>query len=114
MCNASLLQGSLPESQRHAVVVPRLKKANADHTDVKNYRPVSNLTFMSIVVERLVCRQLVAYLEEHDLFPRLQSAYRRFHSTETSILKLACDALLAADLGNVTYPTRITRSVSCF
>jgi len=30
MCNASLLQGSLPESLRHAVVVPRLKKANAD------------------------------------------------------------------------------------
>ena len=29
-------------------------------------------------------------------------AYRRFHSTETSILKLACDALLAADLGIVT------------
>ena len=54
---------------------------------------------MSKVVERLVCRQLVAYLEEHDLFPRPQSAY---HSTETSILKLACDALLAADLGNVT------------
>jgi len=41
-------------------------------------------------------------MEKHDLFPRLQSAYRRFHSTETSILKLACDALLAADLGNVT------------
>ena len=102
MCNASLLQGCLPQSQRHATVVPRLKKANADQTDVKNYRPISNLTFMSKVVERLVCQQLVAYLEQHDLLPRLQSAYRRFHSTETSILKLACDALLAADLGSVT------------
>jgi len=84
-----LYSGSLCRAM-HAVVVPRLKKANADHNDVKNYRPVSNLTFMSTVVERLVCRQLVAYLEEHDLFPRLQSAYRRFHSTETSILKSAC------------------------
>ena len=44
----------------------------------------------------------MAYLEEHDLFPHLQSEYRRFHSTETSILKLACDVLLAADLENVT------------
>ena len=79
-------------------MVPRLKKANADHTDVKNYRPISNLTFMSKVVERLVCSQLVAYLEEHNLLPRLQSAYRKFHS----IVKLACDALLEADLGNVS------------
>jgi len=75
MRNASLLQGSLPESQRHAVVVPRLKKANADHTDVKNYRPVSNLTFMSKVVERLVCRQLEAYLEEYDLHITLSSTF---------------------------------------
>ena len=57
---------------------------------------------MSKVVEKLVCRQLTAYLEENGLFPRLQSAYRRFHSTETGILKLVCDALLAADRGDVT------------
>jgi len=57
---------------------------------------------MSKVVQRLVCHQLVAYLEQHDLLPCLQSAYRRFHSTETSILKLECDALLAANLGSVT------------
>jgi len=44
----------------------------------------------------------VAYLEQHDLLPHLQSAYRRFHSTETSILKLARDVLLAADFGSVT------------
>jgi len=70
--------------------------------DVKNYRPISNLTFLSKVVERLVYRQLVAYLEKQGFFPSLQSAYRRFHSTETSVLKLTCDALLAADHGDVT------------
>ena len=102
MCNISLRQGCLPENQRHAIVTPRLKKANADPADVRNYRPISNLTFMSKTVERLVCRQLVAYLNQNDLFPRLQSAYRKFHSTETAVLKLACDALLAADSGQVT------------
>jgi len=60
ICNASLQQGCLPPSQRHAIVMSRLKKAGLDATDVKNYRPVSNLTFMSKVIERLVCRQLVA------------------------------------------------------
>ena len=47
MCNKTLSQGCLPQSQRHAIVTPRLKKANADSSDVKNYRPISNLTFMS-------------------------------------------------------------------
>ena len=102
MCNMSLRRGYLPENQRHAIVTPRLKKANADPADVKNYRPISNLTFMSKTVERLVCHQLVAYLDKHDLLPHLQSAYRKFHSTETSVLKLAGDALLAADQGDVT------------
>jgi len=63
VCNALLLQGYLPESRRHAGVVPRLKKANADQTDVKNYRPVSNLTFMSeVVIEMSFCIHLLNYV----------------------------------------------------
>ena len=79
MCNKSLSQGCLPQSQHHAIRTPRLKKTNADPSDTKTYRPISNLTFMSKVVERLVYRQLVAYLEQHGLLPSLQSAYRKHH-----------------------------------
>lgn len=57
---------------------------------------------MSKIVERLVCRQLVSYLNLHNLLPKLQSAYRRFHSTETAVLKLITDILQAADRGEVT------------
>ena len=46
MCNTSLEEGCLPFGQRHAIVTPRLRKAGADQRDVKNYRPISNLTFM--------------------------------------------------------------------
>ena len=87
MCNASLREGILPTSQRSAIVTPRLKKAGSDSAYVQNYRPISNLTFMSKVVERLVCSQLVAYLEQNGLLPDLQSAYRRCRSTETAVLK---------------------------
>jgi len=102
LCNASLQQGTLPVSQRLALVTPRLKKANADPSEVKNYRPISNLSFMSKVVERLVCRQLMSFLEKHGLLPRFQSAYRRGHSTETAVLKIISDILLAADRTEVT------------
>ena len=50
--NASLVQGRLPVSQRHAIVTPRLKKQGLDASDMSNYRPVSNLSFMSKVMER--------------------------------------------------------------
>ena len=102
LCNSSLIQGCLPVSQRHAIVLPRLKKAGADSADVKNYRPISNLTFMSKVVERLVCRQLTTFLDSHKLLPELQSAYRKHHSTETAVLKIVSDILHATDNGKVT------------
>jgi len=52
MVNSSLSQGRLPESQKHAVVTPLLKKRGLDTSNMANFRPVSNLTFMSKVVER--------------------------------------------------------------
>ena len=64
--------------------------------------PISNLTFMSKIVERLVCRQLVTFLQKHNLLPTHQSAYRRQHSTETAVLKIVSDLLLACDRGQVS------------
>ena len=57
---------------------------------------------MSKIVEKLVCRQLVAHLELHGLMPGLQAAYRRGHSTETAMLKVISYVFLAADSGQVT------------
>ena len=47
MVNASLREGYLPASQKKAVVTPLLKKPSLDAQDIKNYRPVSNLSFVS-------------------------------------------------------------------
>ena len=97
MCNASLQQGCLQPSERHAIIKPRIKKASSDPSAVQNYRPVSNLTYMSKIVERLVCHQLVEFFECHSLLPSLQSAYRRKHSTKTAVLKVITNDLIAAD-----------------
>ena len=62
MCNASLHEGNLPPSQRHGIVLPLLKMPTFDTSDKKNYQPVSNLTFMSKVIERMVAQQLTDYI----------------------------------------------------
>ena len=91
-----------------------LKKVCTDLADVKNYRPISNLTFMSKIIERLVCRQLTAFVDRHRLLPDLQSAYRRQHSTETAVFKVVSDILKAADDGNVTLLDRPFRFIGRF
>ena len=100
--NASLREGSLPESQKRAVVTPLLKKPSLDAQEMRNYRPVSNLSFVSKLVERIVANQLMDYLTLNNLLPKFQSAYRRHHSTETAMLKVLSDVFLAADSQRVT------------
>ena len=101
MVNASLREGRLPSSQKHAVVTPLLKKFGLDPDELKNYRPVSNLTFVSKLVERTVAARLVTYLNANGLMHPLQSAYRRHHSTETALLKLLSDVYGAIDCQQV-------------
>ena len=81
LCNVSLQEGRLPSSQTTAIVTPALKKHGLDPTDMKNFRPISNLSFMSEIVERIVVRQLSQYLDANGLLPKLQSGFRKtsFH-----------------------------------
>jgi len=102
MCNNSLQEGCLPTSQKAAIITPVLKKPGADPDDPKNYRPISNLTFMSKIIERLVVEQMTQHLDENNLMPQCQSAYRKHHSTESALMKVLSDILDAADCRQVT------------
>ena len=102
VCNRSLGEGYVPTSQKAALVFPVLKKETLDKHELKNYRPISNLTFLSKLIERVVSKQLTDYLERNRLLPKFQSAYRRCHPTETALLKVYSDLTDAIDRGEVT------------
>jgi len=87
----SMLCGVVPTLFESAYITPLLKKPDLDPTDAKSYRPISNLSLLSKLVERLVARQIIEYLTEYRLLPKLQSAYRANHSTETALLKVPAD-----------------------
>jgi len=69
---------------------------------VRSYRLISNLSFLSKLLERLVARQLLAHLNSNGLLPKIQSAYRAHPSMETAVLKVLTDILLAVDAGDLS------------
>ena len=89
--NKSLSEGVFPQKFKHALVTPLIKKASLDPNNLKSYRPVSNLSFLSKILERIVASQLDNHLERNKLHEPFQSAYRQQHSTETALLRLHND-----------------------
>ena len=101
MCNMSLEEGNFPNMLKATIVRPRLKKTNLDPEDLNSYRPISNLTFLSKTVERVVAIRFVEHAELHGLLPHNQSAYRSFHSTETAVLAVHNSIVRTIDSGKL-------------
>ena len=54
MFNRSLEHGVVPSIFKSAYITPLLKKADLDPADVKSYRPISNLSVISKLLERVL------------------------------------------------------------
>jgi Reverse transcriptase (RNA-dependent DNA polymerase) len=100
--NASLLIGVFPDTFESLYVTTILKKSGLTEDDAKNYRPISNMSVSSKLLDRLVAGQLVDYLNSHDIFTENQSAYQANRSTETAIAKVLSDILTAIAHGCTT------------
>ena len=94
--NLSLSSGHFFEDWKLAIVRPLIKSLKKG-TEKSNYRPVSNLQFISKIVKKCTLNQVTDHCNKHNLLPEYQSAYRKHYSCETSLLKLVNDTLWAME-----------------
>ena len=101
--NLSLTEGEFTEDWKSAIVRPMLKKHGLDLIP-KNYRPrpVSNLPFLSKVIEKCMLLQLNDHCNTHNLLPEYKSAYRKNYSCETALVKLHNDLLWSIEKQRIT------------
>ncbi len=101
MVNMSLQSGHFPEEWKLALVIPLIKKFGLELL-LPNFRPVSNLPFVSKLTERAVIQQESIHMQENCPLPLCSSAYRPGHSTETALVKVQSDILRNMENQKVT------------
>ena len=98
--NNSFRSNCFPKVWKMAEVTPVLKSGNPE--DPCNHRPLSLLLMLSKVSERLAQRQFVDYITTNKKLSEDQSGNRKCHSTETALLHVTDDFLMAIDKSEVS------------
>ena len=100
--NVSIASGSVPEQMKVTHVRPLLKKPSLEIEFLKHYQPISNLSFLSKVLEKLVAERLTRHLQDNNLHEVMQLAYRPRCSTESAFIPVTNDILRAVNRQRLT------------
>ena len=95
--NESLWVGTSLAALKRACIRPGFKKPTLDVDELKNYCPISNLTYFSKILEKAIHIQLKDYADRANLFSSYQSSYRKYHSCETAVTRKHNDILMMID-----------------
>ena len=92
LINMSIAQAVFPQSEKLACIKPTYK-GKGDQNDSSSYRLISNLSYLSKLIETTIEKQLWAHLKDVIVIPGNQSAYRENHSTETTVCSIMNDMI---------------------
>ena len=95
----SIRQGVFPNDLKLAEVLPIYK--SDDKHQLKNYRPISVLPFISKILEKIVADSVIDFLEDHDILYSKQFGFRKRHSTTHAIIALTEKVSMALDSGKI-------------
>ena len=109
--NGSLQTGAFPDCWKCGIITKLLKKKGSDLV-CRNYRPGTNLSFLSKIVEKAGLSQYVDDLDSIDMFTSNNSAYKKHHSTETLLVKINSDIMNNVDQQTVTMLALLDLSVA--
>ena len=98
--NLSIQNKKFPNKWKLAKVIP-LYKGKGSKFEAKSYRPVAILPILSKVLERVMYRKIITYMDENKLFNPSHHAYRSFHSTTTAMIQMHDTWLEAIDKGDL-------------
>src|ERR1043165_1922628 len=103
LINLSLSEGIFPENFKHAYVSPLHKKHSLPSEDLSSYRPISNLNFISKILERIVHSRLTNHLKSFPSLSRFQSAYGPLFTSGTQKCCIQCSIFFLSNLSKSDY-----------
>jgi len=95
LANLSFSEGKFPSTFKQATVIQLIKGHSIDNLAPSNYRPISNFSFISKILERLFLARFQSHILNSSNCNQYQSAYRPGCSTETALQKFSSTAFTA-------------------